>query len=125
MSGEHLATSNGSFNEEHRVSEAILGKWFYERIKGRPSLSECTKKTFFHFSEHATLLTQPYAKNYSNGNCIEGQSISGTYAIINADQIRTTQEGATEIWNIQALSKTTLVVEKDGETLTLTKKNSN
>lgn len=103
------------------TSEAIIGKWFYKCIQGRPSLSDCTKKTFFQFTEDLSLQTKPYAEKYSNGNCVPGSLIIGTYEVIDDDQIKVTQNGATSIWKIQSLTKTKLVVERDSQVLTLTK----
>lgn len=115
--------SNVGFSSigELTTAEAIIGKWFYKRIEGRPSLSDCTKKTFFQFTEDLNLETKPYAENFSNGNCIAGSSINGTYEIVGDNKIKVTQNGQTETWKIQYLTKTELVVERDGRTLTLTK----
>lgn len=103
------------------IAEAIPGKWFYSSIQGRPSLSDCTKKTYFQFTEDLSFETKPYAKNFSNGNCVAGSLITGTYEIMVDNQIKVTQNGKTETWKIQSLTKTMLVVERNGSALTLTK----
>ena len=103
------------------TAEVIIGKWFYKSIQGRPALSDCTKKTFFQFSEGSFLKTKPYAENFSNGNCIAGTSINGTYEVISDDQIKVTQNGRVDIWEVKSLAETKLVVERDGKALTLTK----
>ncbi|MGO3260397.1 MAG: lipocalin family protein [Mesonia sp.] len=119
----NMAKTNTAFTSigDMPIAEAILGKWYYKRIEGRPPLSNCTKKTFFHFKEDLSLETKPYAENFSNGNCIAGSPINGTYEIISDDKIKVTQNNKTEIWKIQSLTKTKLVVERDGRALTLTK----
>lgn len=106
---------------ELTIAEAIIGKWFYNSIEGRPSLSDCTKKTFFQFTEDLSLETKPYAENRSNGNCVEGSSTNGTYELVGNDQIKVTQNDTTETWEIQSITKTMLEVERDGRALTLTK----
>lgn len=130
VSGERVI-SNGntiktnkatSANADVAIAEIIIGKWFYNHIEGWPSLSDCTKKTFFKFKEDFSLQTKPYAENPSNGNCIAGSSINGTYELLGTDQIKVTQNDKTETWKIQSLTKTKLVVERDGSALTLTKK---
>lgn len=114
-------TNNASDSKKQDPTEAIVGKWFYKRIQGRPPLSDCTKKTFFQFSEDSSIQTKPYAANRSNGNCVAGSGISGTYEVLGDDQIEVTQNGATTSWKIKSLTKTKLVVERDGRSLTLTK----
>ena len=125
-----FVVSNGNAGKTNNVSsskgtlttaEAIIGKWFYKSIQGRPSLSACTKKTFFQFSEDSSIQTKPYAENFSNGNCIAGSSIKGTYEVIGVDEIKVVENGRVYVWKIKSLSKTKLVVERDGEALTLTK----
>ncbi|MGO3183265.1 MAG: lipocalin family protein [Aequorivita sp.] len=106
---------------ELTIAEAIVGKWFYNSLEGRPSLSACTKKTFFQFKEDLSLETKPYAENHSNGDCIAGSSIIGTYEVAGDNQIKVTQNGKTETWKINSLSKTKLVVERNGSALRLTK----
>ena len=103
------------------IAEAVIGKWFYNSIEGRPLLSDCTKKTFFQFTDDFNLQTKPYAKNRSNGKCIEGSSINGTYELAGDDQIKVTQNGKTETWKIQSITKTELVVKRDGRALKLKK----
>lgn len=115
------ANSASSSIGELTTAEAITGKWFYNSIEGRPPLSDCTKKTFFQFKEDLGLKTKPYAENRSNGNCVAGSSINGTYEVVGDNQIKVTQNGTTETWKIQSLTKTGLGVERDGRTLTLTK----
>lgn len=128
VSGERVSpdeatakTSSDSSRGNLNTAEAIIGKWFYKSIQGMPALSDCTKKTFFQFAEDATLQTKPYAENRSNGNCVAGSGISGTYEVLGDDQIEVTQNGATTSWKIKSLTKTKLVVERDGRSLTLTK----
>jgi len=111
------STSIGVLN----TVEAIIGKWFYNHIEGRPPLSTCTKKTFFQFTEDLKLQTKPYAENRSNGNCIGGSSINGTYKVVGNDQINVTQNGKTETWKIKSITKTKLIIERNGSALTLTK----
>lgn len=106
---------------ELTIAEAITGKWFYNSLEGRPSLSACTKKTFFQFKEDLSLETKAYAENHSNGDCIAGSSIIGTYEVAGDNQIKVTQNGKTETWKINSLSKTKLVVERNGSALRLTK----
>ena len=122
-SDENTAKTNSASSSigELTTAKSILGKWFYKRIEGRPSLSDCTKKTFFQFTEDLSLQTKPYAKNLSNGNCIAGSGINGTYEVVEDSQIKVTQNGKTETWKIQSFTKTKLVVERDGIALTLTK----
>ncbi|MGO1729034.1 MAG: hypothetical protein ACTHY4_05450, partial [Flavobacteriaceae bacterium] len=67
------------------------------------------------------LIIKPFAENRSNGDCIEGTSLNGTYEVLENNQIKVFQNGKSEIWKIQALTKTELVVEKNDRILTLTK----
>ncbi len=129
VSGERL-NSDGNMMQVNTVSalsenlpitKAIIGKWFYAHIEGRPPLSKCTKKTFFRFTEDLTIQTKPYAKNYSNGNCVAGDPIEGKYKINDDKEIEVTQNGKTEIWKVLSFSNKILKVEKDGRALTLTK----
>lgn len=119
----NIAQANGVSSSIDGVTtaEAIIGKWFYKRIEGRPSLSDCTKKTFLNFTEDLNLQTKPYAENHSNGNCVEGDSLYGTYEVVDNDQIEVIQNGETEIWKIKLLTKTELIVERGGSVLILTK----
>ncbi|MDN6310301.1 MAG: lipocalin family protein, partial [Psychroflexus sp.] len=103
------------------VEEKIIGQWFYRQIEGRSSLSNCTKKTFIQFRNDQALIIKPFAENRSNGDCIEGTSLNGTYEVLENNQIKVFQNGKSEIWKIQALTKTELVVEKNDRILTLTK----
>ncbi|SEA34950.1 hypothetical protein [Psychroflexus halocasei] len=114
---------NTSFSSRNgiNIAEIIIGKWFYKRLAGRPSLSKCTKKTFFLFKKDLSLQIKPYAENFDNGKCIEGSIIDRTYEILENNQIKVFQNGKSEIWKIQALTKTELVVEKNDRVLTLTK----
>lgn len=122
FSAEGAAKKNGNAaNKKLNVAETIIGKWFYERIAGRPPLSDCTKKTFFAFKDDSSIQIKPFAEDYNNGDCVAGSNRNGTYEINNDNQIKVIQKGKTEIWEIKSLSKTKLVVEKDGGTLTLTK----
>ncbi|WP_310992398.1 lipocalin family protein [Aequorivita marina] len=106
---------------ELTLAEAIIGKWFYSRIEGRPSLSDCTKKTFFQFTEDLIFETKPYAKNFNNENCVAGALINGTYKVMDDNQIKVTQNGKTETWKINTITKTKLALERNGSTLTLKK----
>lgn len=103
------------------IEDEIIGKWFYNNIEGRPPLSDCTKKTFFQFTTDLSFETKPYAKNFSNGNCIAGASINGTYEFVGNNTIKIVQNGNTETWKINSLTKTKLEVERDNSKLTLTK----
>lgn len=114
--------SKASSMEDLNATEAIIGKWFYKHIEGRPALSDCTKKTFLQFTENSSLQTKPYAEDFSNGNCVAGSSRNATYDIMDNNQIKVIQNGTTEIWRIHSLTETELVVERDGSSLTLTKK---
>lgn len=120
--GTTAKTGSNSSTSDLDTTETIIGKWYYKSIKGRPSLSDCTKKTFFQFTEESSLQIKPYAKDYSNGDCVAGDSLNGTYEIIDNNEIKVTQKATTNIWKIQSLTKTRLVVERDGGVLTLTKK---
>ncbi|SHG30506.1 Lipocalin-like domain-containing protein [Salegentibacter echinorum] len=120
--GNSTSANTASSQVDLNTTEAIIGKWFYKSIKGRTSLSNCTKKTFFQFTKDASLQIKPYAKNHSNGNCIAGDSLNGTYNLVTDDQIEVTQNGKTNVWKIQSLTNTKLVVERDGGVLTLIKK---
>lgn len=120
--GNSNSTASTSSKVDVNTATVIVGKWFYESIKGRPSLSDCTKKTFFQFTGDSSLEIKPYAEDYSNGDCLAGDSLNGTYEIIGNNQIKVTQKATTNIWKIQSLTNSTLVVERDGGVLTLTKK---
>lgn len=124
LSHKNPAIMNGASSSTGKLitAKAILGKWFYKHIQGRPSLSDCTKKSFFEFTDDYDLHIKPYAEDHSNGDCIAGATISATYNILGDDQIKVTENGSSVIWEIQFLSPTALVVQRDGETLTLTKK---
>lgn len=104
------------------VEELIIGQWFYKRIEGRPPLSDCTKKTFFQFMNDQVLQIKPFAKNGSNGNCIEGSSVNGTYKIVNDNEIKVTQNGSINTWRIKSLTESKLVVERENRVLTLVKR---
>lgn len=123
LSNGNSTTNTGASTSVGKLTpeEAILGKWFYKHIQGRPSLSECTKKSFFEFNEDASLVTNPYAENHSNGNCVAGTNTNATYNIIDDNQIKVTEDGVKTIWDIQSLTRTQLVVKKEGQALTLTK----
>ncbi|TQD40282.1 lipocalin-like domain-containing protein [Haloflavibacter putidus] len=115
------ANTVSALSENLPIAKALVGMWFYKSIEGRPSLSKCTKKTFFRFTEDLKIETKPYAKDFSNGNCVAGSTINGTYKINGDKEIEVTQNGKTEIWKILSLSKTILKVEKDGRALVLAK----
>lgn len=114
-------TDDPSSNEKLNTAEAIRGKWFYEHIEGRPALTDCTKKTFFQFKGDSALQIKPYAENHSNGDCVAGSVINGTYKLVGGNQIKVIQNGKTETWKIKSITKTELVVENNGGTLTLKK----
>ncbi|MBA6152019.1 hypothetical protein [Gelidibacter maritimus] len=101
--------------------DIIIGKWYYERIQGHPALSVCTKKTFFQFTDDYILHIKPYAEDHSSDKCIAGATINATFKFIADDQIKVIENGNSTIWEIQLLTKTELVVIRDGEALTLTK----
>lgn len=121
--GQNTSSSNMSSESNGNLpaAEAIIGKWFYKHIAGRLSLSNCTKKTFFQFTNDLSLQTKAYAENRSNGNCVAGSTINGTYEVIGDDQIKVTQNGSTETWKIKSLTNKEIVVERDGRALTLAK----
>ncbi|MGO2295026.1 MAG: lipocalin family protein [Psychroflexus halocasei] len=103
------------------VEEKIIGQWFYRQIEGRSSLSNCTKKTFIQFRNDQALIIKPFAENRSNGDCIEGTSLNGTYEIIDDDEIKVTQNSSTDTWKIISITIKTLILEKDSQKLTLVK----
>ncbi|WP_026451683.1 lipocalin family protein [Aequorivita capsosiphonis] len=123
LSNEITAKSSSALAPDGEMStvEALTGKWFYKSIEGRPPLSDCTKKTYFQFTEDLSFEIKAYAENHSNGNCIAGSSIIGTYEPVGNDQIKIIQNGKIETWKINSPTKTMLVVERNGSALTLIK----
>lgn len=103
------------------VEEMMIGQWFYQQIEGRSNLSNCTKKTFIQFTNDQDIRIKPFAENRSNGDCIEGSSLNGTYEIVNDDEIKVTQNGSTDTWRIISISNKTLILEKGSQKLTLVK----
>ncbi|MGO1752010.1 MAG: hypothetical protein ACTHYV_05915, partial [Psychroflexus sp.] len=67
------------------------------------------------------LIIKPFAENRSNGDCIEGTSLNGTYEIIDDDEIKVTQNSSTDTWKIISITIKTLILEKDSQKLTLVK----
>lgn len=127
VTGKSYKGKNSSDNmssestENLPVEEKIIGQWFYRQIEGRSSLSNCTKKTFIQFRNDQALIIKPFAENRSNGDCIEGTSLNGTYEIIDDDEIKVTQNSSTDTWKIISITIKTLILEKDSQKLTLVK----
>jgi hypothetical protein len=102
------------------TEEAIVSKWFLESQEGQPAFTECKKNTFFHFKEGLVLQVLNYGKD-GNGNCTETDDSTYSYKFIRSNHIEISDSSETVIWRIQSLTKTELVLDANGSTVTFKK----
>ncbi|MCX7546897.1 lipocalin family protein [Xanthomarina sp. F1114] len=98
---------------ELTTGEILVGKWYFEGQAGAPAPSECKKNSFINFTDSLSFQLSNYDEN-TNGDCVLMNSENGTYTIIDEFQFEVTINNNTDIWNIQSISTTELVVNISG-----------
>lgn len=66
--------------------EAIIGKWFYESISGKPPLSDCNKRSFLHFTTELSVRIEIRSQGGSSKACGIESSSNHIYEM-NGDEI--------------------------------------
>ena len=119
--GNTTESSVASFKTRSQtVEELLVGKWFFESIEGNPPITECQKQGFYQFLENGTFLGMGFDVD-NNGDCISNSSSTGTYLIINNNQIEVITNGQNNTLQIITLTNEQLVVGSIGIIITLKK----
>ncbi|EGV42358.1 hypothetical protein BZARG_2557 [Bizionia argentinensis JUB59] len=105
---------------ELTTGETLIGKWYFESQAGSPPLSECKKNAFINFTDDFFFQLSNYDEDI-NGDCTLLNSLNGTYQVIDRFQFEISVNGNTEVWNIQTISSTELVVNYNGIIITFIK----
>lgn|SRR5690554_1231758 len=89
----------------------LVGKWFFDNIFGDP-FTDCGKTSFLLFTNELNI--QIIENQDYTGVCEEIRQENGTYELIENNQIEVTINSETEIWEIQSITETELVLYMDG-----------
>lgn len=100
--------------------DLIVGKWFFESRLGEPEMSDFEKTSFMLFSSNSGFEIHTYLED-TNDESITSQHHNYTYTILGNNQIELTSGSNAQIWLIQSLTQTELIILADGTTLTLLK----
>lgn len=102
---------------EMTTEEALIGKWYFENQAGAPPLSECKKNSFINFTNDLFFQITNYDED-TNETCVLLNSHNGTYQVIDRFQFEVTINGNVELWDIQSISPSELVVNYNGVIIT-------
>lgn len=104
------------------IAEAIIGKWFYESAEGEPEFTTCEKKSSILFTKDLFLQVTSFQNDEDDENiCVQKSNEAATYKFITNNRFEITSRDNKVIWELEVLSKNTLILNFESFNLTLIK----